>query len=491
MKRFLVILFLIPSIAFGAYTEFYCDATNGSNLFSGSSTNASPYTKTSGNWVQGTRVYTVQDGTNPSSSVNVGDFASVYPNGASAPAVYIGRITAVQNANNGTITIDSAAVMGAAPANSTGGETIVVGGPWKGPNAASAFPFSFSGMGTARDSSSNPMRVNMKNNSTYSITSSMIWQNATNPWVVQGYASSVGDGGKATIDGGTSTAGVMGDIGLSSNCVTDIIFTTSFTTGSTNMIATLRSANFVRCVFKGARGYGISLANNSQMTECEVYDCNKSNTLAQGGVVAGDGVRLLRCIIHDNAGSNSSGVVQSGGGCFYQNCVFDTNGQYGINFTTFSSTGGNYISGCDFYNNTSDGIHSSSVSWGQQIWVENSNFIKNGGSAIIMGGKAQGFSYNNGYGAGTQANGSGDTLLNTAESGKVTYASNVTPWVDPANGDFRINLPAAMSVGRGAFQQTQGYSSPNTVGYPDIGAADHADTCAGLGPCQTSGASAQ
>ncbi len=38
MKRLIVILFLIPSLAFGAFTEFYCDTTNGNNLNGGSST---------------------------------------------------------------------------------------------------------------------------------------------------------------------------------------------------------------------------------------------------------------------------------------------------------------------------------------------------------------------------------------------------------------------------------------------------------------------
>ena len=60
-------------------------------------------------------------------------------------------------------------------------------------------------------------------------------------------------------------------------------------------------------------------------------------------------------------------------------------------------------------------------------------------------------------------------------SGAVTYASNATPWVDPANGDFRTNLPAAMNAGRGAFTETAA-SYAGAVGYPDIGAAMHKDS---------------
>jgi hypothetical protein len=54
--------------------------------------------------------------------------------------------------------------------------------------------------------------------------------------------------------------------------------------------------------------------------------------------------------------------------------------------------------------------------------------------------------------------------------GSVTYATDVTPWVDPTNGDFRINLAAAKGTGRGTFTQTAS-SYAGTVGYPDIGAA--------------------
>jgi hypothetical protein len=66
------------------------------------------------------------------------------------------------------------------------------------------------------------------------------------------------------------------------------------------------------------------------------------------------------------------------------------------------------------------------------------------------------------------------------ESGTVTYANDVTPWVDPANGDFRINLAAAKGAGRGTFTQTAA-SYTGTIGYPDIGAAQHLEASAGGG----------
>ncbi len=88
---------------------------------------------------------------------------------------------------------------------------------------------------------------------------------------------------------------------------------------------------------------------------------------------------------------------------------------------------------------------------------------------------------NCGYGAGTQANTSGATngTGDLDVGGAVTYASDATPWADPANGDFRISLAAAKGAGRGAFTQTAA-SYAGTVGYPDIGAAQSAASGGGI-----------
>ncbi len=143
-----------------------------------------------------------------------------------------------------------------------------------------------------------------------------------------------------------------------------------------------------------------------------------------------------------------------------------------------NSGGGILFSGCDIYNNGSDGINI--VSSGTEIiWIENCNLIKNTGAGINNTATTNfGYVYNNGYGAGTQANGSADTLGPFIASGAVTYASNVTPWVDPANGDFRISLAAAESAGRGVFTETAA-SYTGTIGYPDIGAAQSLNTSGG------------
>lgn len=451
-----------------AYTEFYAQS-GGSNLNAGSTTNNTAlYTATNGGWNSGTFVYTPTTGTNPvSAGVAVGMWASVYLDAASV-GVFIGKITTVVNATNGTITLSGSLQAGSVPATNAAGRTIKVGGAWLGPNAASWFPFSLASYGANKDVSTNTVRTNLKNDQTYPMTASTATFGSTMS-IVQGFTSTAGDGGRATVDGSTSIAALVTDVGVAGMTFTDIIWKTSFASGSTVLFTTVRSAQFFRCVFTGARGYGLTMAASSNAVECEFYSCNIANTSGQGSVNSNSGgMTFLRCIFHDNAGGNNSGIVISSGPVILQNCIFDTNGLNGINITGGSNNGVYLIDNCDFYNNGGDGIKA--VTTTNPIWIENCNLIKNTGAGINNTAPSFGFVFNCGYGSGTQANGSADTLTGLAQSGTVTYASGAIPWVDGPNGDFRINLPAANFSGRAAFTETAS-SYAGTVGYPDIGAA--------------------
>lgn len=456
-----------------AYTEFYCQ-NGGSNLNSGStSSNTAAYTSTSGNWVQATKIFTPTDSSNPSSTVNVGDFASVYPNGASV-GVFIGRITAVQNATNGTITVAGGSC-GISPANQTGTGTIKVGGAWQGPNGASGFPFTLSGYGGNKDATAHLSRANMKNDQTYSVTASFTFGGSGAPFVMEGYSATPGDGGKATFDGGTSTGSIVTTFGIGGSVIQNIIFKTSITSGSSNLVTAGVQATFVRCVFTGARVHGLFMSVlGSDAVECEAYNNNTSNTGGGAGFIVNQG-RLFRCFSHDNVGTNSDGIrVATSGFTAVIDCISSGNTRYGFTSESTAASGGVLFENCDSYNNGLDGLWIISTSVTNH-WIENCNFIKNSGAGINNTSVINsGFIYNCGYGSGTQANGSADTTNNLSKTGTVTYASNVTPWVDPANGDFRISLSAAKNAGRGAFTQTS--PSSGAVGYPDIGAAQHLGT---------------
>jgi hypothetical protein len=471
MKRLLLILLLIPSIAFGTYTEYYCQS-GGSNLNAGSTNNnTATYSSIHGNWTNATGVFTPTDGSTPASTVSVGMWASVYIDGASV-GVYVGRIGTVAAGVNGAITANTLGA-GAKPANQTGTATIVVGGAWQGPNAASGFPFTLVSFGLNRDATAHAVRVNLKNDQTYSITSSITPSTASNAsYVVEGYTGSAGDGGRATFDGGTSTGTVLANAGPTGTAWQDVIFKTSITSGSTNLVNG-SGQTFIRCVFTGARNGGLVLTGStpSHVIECEAYGNNTANAALVGAfVTSGSGNTFVRCISHDNTGSNTQGFAVQQGGVVIANCVADTNGANGILFSAASINGNLSILNSDFYNNTGDAINIASGSVPNSIWIENCNFIKNTGAGINnVPVNNWGFVFNCGYGSGTQANGA-DTINNLMQSGTITYASGATPWVDPANGDFTNNLPASQGTGRGAFTETAS-SYAGTVGYPDISAA--------------------
>jgi hypothetical protein len=453
-----------------AFTEFCCRSggsnLNGGGLASGAEpATAAVYGAVNGGW-NGTTTYTPTDGSTPANFVTVGDFASVYLDAATV-AVYIARVTTVNPGVNGTIILSSTAKSGAAPSSLGSGRSIKVGGAWKGPNGAETFPIGFVAAAMTDVAGDYP-RINFKNNTTYSITAATTA--AAGPCIYQGYSSSFNDGGKATIDGGTSGASYILFTNGADVVVADMIFQNNGASGNAQGVNFNGARSMgLRLVINNVRGNGIVVnGTSSTLIQGEAYLCNQSNTASTAGMVIAGGAWLVRCISHDNSGSNSSGFFFSGSGVM-ANCISDTNGAKGF----LAGNTQAIMLNCDAYNNVSDGFNSTtSIS----AFIQNCNFIKNGGWGIncTTATNRTGFVMNCGFGSGSQANTLGTTnlLFGIVESGSVTYPSGLTPWQDPANGDFRITLPAAMNAGIGAYTETQaGYAG--TVGYPDIGAAQH------------------
>lgn len=461
-----------------AFTEFYCQTT-ASNLNAGSTTaDAAAFTYAGGTFVRSTGVFTVASGDPASDGVTVGMFASIYTTSGATVATFIGRIT---SRDSTTITVSLSAIAGATSSvsESAGATTCKVGGAWKGPNAGVAFPFGFM-TATMTDASSNMPRVNFKNGVTYSITSGMT-HSIAGPIRIQGYTSSVGDGGRATIDGGTSNITLL-TLTSANFGMYDMIFSNNGT-GAVDGVLLGNCANFVarRCVFSGCRRAGFVAANSAvtaTLIECEAYSCNANNSAAFAGIGSTGGeVTCIRCISHDNLNANGHGYYFAGPATLIDS-IADSNAGDG-----FQSTNAFRLSGCDFYNNSGDGVEHANSS-AMQATIENCNFTKNGGYGFNGSGAGvrTGVLVNNGFGAGTQVNTSGDTTgLSFIEVvGSVSYASNATPYVDAANGDFRITLAASKGAGRGTYTQTAS-SYAGTVAYPDIGAAQHQDSGGGGG----------
>ena len=455
---------------------------NGGALNSNAEPATTPvYSATNGGWNSGTGVFTPTSG-DPSATVTVGDFASVFLDGATTP-VFIARVTARTTT---TVTVSTTVKVGTAPTTAGTGISINVGGAWLGPTGTVGFPFNFV-TGALTNTALDNTRINFKNDQTYSITAAISTPSIDQGCFFQGYTSTFGDGGKATLtDSSAGASYVLLNMQYNfQSSVEDFIFDGNGTTGSADGVGATRGFICRRCIFKNMRGNGINGAFGSvplQLIECEAYGNNLSNTSGKGGIQSNIPLVCVRCYSHNNTGSNVRGF-SSGAGC-YIDCIAANNGAQG--FIIASNGNGLVMSGCDSYNNGGAGLESNNSNL---TYVENCNFVKNGGYGVNFFstlGRAAYF-INCAFGSGTQANTSG--TFNTTGSSRVevdtvTLAANVTPWVDPANGDFTINLAAVEGAGHGEFLQTVGSAGTSvggTIGYPDIGAAQHQDTGGGGG----------
>lgn len=464
------------------FTEFAC-RSGGSNVNAGTRTGNSTepgtsalFTYASGSWVSSTGVFTPVTGNPQSDGVAVGDFASVYADGATVTTL-VGRVTAVSTT---TITVSTTAKTGTTT-DGTLNRTLKIGGAWQGPNAASGFPLNFLTSACTNSAGDLP-RINYKSDQTMSITANISTVNADVRH--QGFTTSYGDFGKAVLRGPTTGASfnLIGTSVGGNAILADFDCGQNGATGSSGGVFWNSTGQVIRCVFHDFRGAGLQTNNSTTIVECEAYNCNQSNTSDTGGfTVAGGQSLFLRCISHDNStGSSCHGFHLGGQMSQCVNCIADTNGGRGF---SVGATAVRLIN-CDAYNNGSSGILTSIFGVNYLLFIENCNLTKNGAFGIQLtgSGKPVGTVMNCGFGAGTEANTSGTTsgLGAIVESGSVTYASNSSPYNAPSTGDFRISLAAAKGAGRGTFQQTQsGYTG--TVGYPDIGAAQHQDSGGGGG----------
>lgn len=493
MKKSLLLSLLFVWNAFGAFTEFYCD-TAGSNLNAGSTTNTTAaVTETNGDWGNAAaNRFTAASGT-PFSGVSVGDWASIYTDGAST-GVFVGRITAV-NASGASIDISTTARAGTPPSNSATGRSCKVGGAWKGPNGTDGVPLTLA-TGALKNTSTNTPRVNFKAG-TYSVTAAMTCASNADPIQWEGYTTSPGDGGFGIIDGGSSGASyVVLTVTGKNNTFKNLKFNGNGATSSADGVSSSGGSEnlFYRCVFSNMRGNGLLISGVNGVVQCEAFSCNASNTTSKAGFSPqSSGVFMINCISHHNTGSNAGGY-QTDGGIVMIGCIASDNGGAGARST--ADVLNNYY-GCSFYNNTGSGIDFATAGIttdAMLISCVNCSFLKNGGAGFRLSGASAGFIngvfLNCAFGAGTMANTTGNfqsglfgvssdgsSIHGLDVSGTITLASNTSQWVDATTGDFRNNLSTIKGTGFGEYLQTYtGSTWTGTVAYPDIGAAEHQDS---------------
>jgi hypothetical protein len=291
---------------------------------------------------------------------------------------------------------------------------------------------------------------------------------------VQGYTTTPGDNGRVTITS-TSTTGTLNCTGT--GIIKNVICTNTGGSGTPYAIQAGGGMILQNCIAHTTRGSGFSCVGSPvYLIECEAYSCNSSNTAAHANFrMVSATVTCLRCVSHDSTNTNSAGYVVSGASNHFHfiDCIADTCYR-GIHFA--GGVSGLTVENCDIYNSTSDGFFCDTGIDLNHLIVENCSFTKNGGWGINIGSTTDRVRIfrNCGFGAGTEANTSGNISVTasnlTEETGSVNYPSNSSPYVDAANGDFTITLAEAKNAGRAAWTQTSA-SYGGTTGYNTIGAA--------------------
>jgi hypothetical protein len=439
-------------------TPFHvCCRSGGSNMNAGTVDGgvtvpaaAALVTYTGGDSTANAASFTAPGGSDMTEAV-AGRYVCLYKDGDTVPTTgeyVVAKITSVVGTTinlSTTLRFSFGTVIGAG----TGNRSLRIGGAWAGPSSLNTTPIN---LGIAAMATSGPVQFNMKNDVTYSLTANLSINASSSVGHVRGFTTAYDDGGKATIDGGTSGAAyILVTMGGSAENILweDIIFNHNGASSDAQLVQVSNGmTNFKGCVFANSRGNGLSNSTNCAATECEVYGNNTSNGETSGVANFGS-LYLNRCTIHDNTGSGTNGI-RSVGNLFASECIIESNGKHGIEGV--GSSNQIVLIRCDIYNNASTGITAVSAI------VDSCNFVKNTG-VWAAGPAATNYcihAYNCALGTGTQTNGSANASSGfVVETSTVSLASGTTPWTDPANGDFTIgSTSAAIGAGRGTFTST-------------------------------------
>lgn len=467
-----------------AWFNFTC-RSGGSNMNAGATdgvgetTVATSLTNTNGAWVSGTGVFTCS-GAPDLSGLVAGWLATVAPDADTEPTnnqFTQGRISAFDNILK-TVTLTGLSSIGTVLTTGASGITLRVGGALLGPQGTALHPFNIAWGPNA--GSSDPLRINLKNDQTYSITAGITFNRTSTR--IQGYTTTFGDGGKFVLDGGTTGASytLLTCSGANSELYDAEIRNNGATGTAAGLSVTGALFDLFRVTVHDVRGHGVVQGTaRATFTEVLAYACNQPNTINYGGLATSSGVPVMmtRCVARDNTGSNTHGFYLTSNALFVlRDCIADTNGSCGI---TLTSTSPLIVTGGDIYANGSNGFLHSGASGTKPYFLTDCNFVGNGGYGVngTGAGYANGRITNCAFGSGTAANTSGATnaLGDTVVESSETYAPNVTPWFDPAATDF---TPQGRALATGTGITNAGA----TISHPDRAAAQaEAGSVAGSG----------
>lgn len=295
--------------------------------------------------------------------------------------------------------------------------------------------------------------------------------------VFEGYTSTTGDGGRATISSGGSSASVLVHNGTADFVTMKNFVLTNATSECVKATANTDYLQFENCRFlKGSStpstafsAGGYFLFRNLSLVRCEI-----SGGFSGNGINGANGLYVEGCVIKDCGGDG----INIGSYCSIitiKDSVIAGNGDDGI--VVAGSTGPLFFTGNTIDANGGDGIdiHGSN----NLMVVVRNNLITNhsgfGDTGLKVGSLVgttslncdyNGYYNNNPNTSGTDTSGAHDVLL-TAD-----------PYTNAASDNWTLNTTA----GGGAAARAAGFPGDidgTNIGYKDIGALQHADPAGG------------
>lgn len=458
-----------------AFTEFYMQNT-GSNLNAGSTNaDAASVTSTNGSWDITANTFIATGGT-PFSGVSVGDWVSIYNDGASVTP-HVAQVTAIYLSGLG-VEVSATVKFGTKPASGATGKSCKVGGAWADLGMLAS--------GVALNTGTTPvaMRLNLKVHTSQptsgyaNTTTTRTWSlvgTATLPIWIRGYASAIGD---LETDWSTAPPLIEFTTGQwsfnASHLVVSNISITSAATAAGGAVTTGSSSGvwFDRIRIENtasnsaSRAISLNGSTNSlnRLTRCWFKATATADGVVVIGVAGSDSTIFEACYITGGV-VNFKSINSISHTIVMLNCLLVSPTTYCIQFTSAATALGLVIVGNTLYGGSgTDGIRLDFLP--TFLSVISNNIIAN----------CSGYGINNSTGtagttcarfanhyyaiSGTNENGFGDH----PSFGDTSDASS--PFTNSAGGDFSLTTGAdAIAAGSpGQFENT------SLIGYMDCGA---------------------
>lgn len=438
-----------------AFVNFYLVAggAGSADINAGSSIGAAQATTTNGSWNSGTGVFIAASGT-PFAATQVGDYASVYVDGATV-TTFVGKVTTVTSSTQ--ITVDVATIKyGTVPSTSATGRSCTINGSWNTEQVLAAG-------GLASTTVPQSTKINITGNLTTTATRTISMAGATTtPLWFSGYNTTPGDLDNDTTNALAKPIWTLGATFLlqatgahqwwsSLNVVANRNSAAWQTQGTGFLMVRTRIEN----TSSGSNAFALDVTNNTGQRYAYCWFKVPATATGSGNVVVGTGlVSFVGCVSDGGGKAAYDGSNQSPE---YLACVA-LNGVVGF----LSTTSRLAILNCTISNISGDGVKSTGTPSGGSI-VVGSLFRSIGGYGI---NNASGTNTNlvirtcNDFYSCTSGaeNGFGDSPAffgQTDLSDPVTSASDMTP----------VSGSNARNNGFPGIFENQSYSS-----YPAIGA---------------------